>query len=153
LRKSWNIRANCNLKKYGRKAAMPDSVLVDTSVWIEFFRKKESSFSKRLKSYLELNQVYYTGPIAVELYQGAKTNKEIDVIDQLLQDIHYVEITRTHYHHAGQISHQAAQSGKIFSIVDIILAVVAHDENLRLLSLDAHFKEITRFCPLELETL
>ncbi|MFB3885558.1 MAG: PIN domain-containing protein [Thermodesulfobacteriota bacterium] len=132
---------------------MPDNVLVDTSAWIEFFRKKESSLSKRLKDYLELNQVCYTGPIAVELYQGAKTNKEICVIDQLLQDIHYVEITRTHYHHAGHISHQAARSGKIFSTVDLILAVVAHDEDLKLLSLDAHFKEISRFCSLQLETL
>jgi len=132
---------------------MPDSILVDTSAWIEFFRKKESSLSKRLRDYLELDQVYYTGPIAVELYQGAKTKKETDVIDQLLQDIHYVEITRTHYHHAGHISHEAARSGKIFSIVDLILAVVAHDENLKLLSLDAHFKEISRFCPLQLETL
>ena len=132
---------------------MPDKVLVDTSAWIDFFRKKESSLSKKLREHLELNQVYYTGPIAVELYQGAKTNKEIEVLDQLLQDIHYVEITRTHYHHAGQISHRAARSGKIFSIVDLILAVVAHDENLTLLSLDAHFKEISKFCPFQLETL
>jgi predicted nucleic acid-binding protein len=131
---------------------MSDNVLVDTSVWIEFFRKKESPLSKRLREYLELNQVYYAGPIAVELCQGAKTNKEIEVIDDLLQNIHYAEITREHYHHAGQISHQAARSGKIFSIVDLILAVVAHDENLKLFSLDAHFKEISQFCPIQLET-
>jgi tRNA(fMet)-specific endonuclease VapC len=152
LRKSWSIKANCNLKTYGRKAAMPDKVLVDTSAWIEFFRKKESSLSKRLKEHLELNQVYYAGPIAVELYQGAKTNREVEVIDRLLQNIHYAEITRAHYHHAGQISHQAARIGKIFSFVDLILAVVAHDENLQLLSLDAHFKEISQFCPVQLET-
>lgn len=129
---------------------MPDRILVDTSAWIEFFRKKESSISFMLREALKLNQVCYAGPIAVELYQGAKTSKEVEVIDQLLESIHYVEITRSHYHHAGQISHKAARSGKIFSIVDLILAVVAHDEQLRLLSLDAHFKEISRFCPLSL---
>jgi tRNA(fMet)-specific endonuclease VapC len=138
--------------KHGRRAAMPDRILVDTSAWIEFFRKKESSVSLILREYLKLNQTYYTGPIAVELYQGAKTSKEVEVIDQLLETIHYVEITRSHYHHAGQISHKAARSGKIFSIVDLILAVVAHDEQLNLLSLDTHFKEISRFCPLSLET-
>jgi predicted nucleic acid-binding protein len=130
---------------------MPDKTLVDTSAWIEFFRKKESPISPKLRDYLELNQACYTGPIAVELYQGAKTNKEVEVIDQLLQTIHYVEITRSHYHHAGQISDAAARSGRIFSIVDLILAVVAHDEQLKLLSLDTHFKEISRFCPLSLE--
>ncbi|MBM4306843.1 MAG: PIN domain-containing protein [Deltaproteobacteria bacterium] len=131
---------------------MPDKVLVDTSVWIEFFRKKDSSVSQKLREYLKLNQACYTGPIAIELYQGAKTNKEIEVIDHLLQTIHYVEITRTHYQHAGEVSHHAARSGKIFSIVDLILAVLAHDEQLRLFSLDVHFKEISQFCPLQLET-
>jgi predicted nucleic acid-binding protein len=97
--------------------------------------------------------VLYRRPIAVELYQAAKTSKEVEVIDQLLETIHYVEITRSHYHHAGQISHKAARSGKIFSVVDLILAVVAHDEQIKLLSLDTHFKEISRFCPISLEAL
>jgi len=135
----------------GRKAAMLDNTLVDTSVWIEFFRGKESSISLRLKEYVKLNQVCYTGPIAVELYQGARTSKEVEVIDQLFQTIHYIELTRLHYHHAGQISHKAARSGKIFSAVDLILAVVAYDEQLKLFSLDTHFKEISQFCPLSLE--
>jgi predicted nucleic acid-binding protein len=139
--------------KHGRKAVMPDRILVDTSAWIEFFRKKESSVSLILREYLKLNQACYTGPIAVELYQGARTSKEVEVIDQLLEIIHYVEITRSHYHHAGQISHKAARSGKIFSVVDLILAVVAHDEQIKLLSLDTHFKEISRFCPISLEAL
>jgi tRNA(fMet)-specific endonuclease VapC len=146
------MKANYSSKKHGRKAAMLDKILVDTSVWIEFFRRKESSISLRLREYLKLNQTYYTGPIAVELYQGAKTSKEVEVIRQLLQTIHYVEITRSHYHHAGQISHQAARTGKIFSVVDLILAVVAYDEQLKLFSLDTHFKEISQFCPLTLET-
>jgi len=127
---------------------MPDRILVDTSAWIEFFRKKESPISFMLREALKLNQVCYAGPIAVELFQGAKTSKEVQVIDELLESIPYVEVTRSHYHRAGEISHKAARSGKSFSIVDLILAVVAHDEQLRLLSLDIHFKEISRFCPL-----
>jgi tRNA(fMet)-specific endonuclease VapC len=137
--------------KHGRKADMPDKILVDTSVWIEFFRKEQSAVSRKIREYLEINLVCYTGPVAIELYQGAKTKKEIEVIDHLLQVIDYIDITRAHYHHAGQISHDAARSGRIFSIVDLILTAVAHDEQLRLFSLDSHFKEISRFCPLSLE--
>lgn len=132
---------------------MPGKILVDTSVWIEFFRKEQSVVSQKIRGCLELNQVCYAGPVAIELYQGAKTRKEFEVIDHLLQAIDYIEITRAHYYHAGQISHEAARSGQIFSIVDLILAVVAHDEQLRLFSLDSHFKDISRFCPLSLETL
>jgi len=132
---------------------MPDKVLIDTSVWIEFFRKQGTNVSTKLREYLKLNQACYAGPIAVELYQGAKTPKEIQVIDQLFETVPYVEITRTHYHHAGIISQKAAREGKIFSTVDMILAVLAHDEKLLLFSLDSHFKDIAKYCPLYLVTV
>ncbi|MGZ3605234.1 MAG: PIN domain-containing protein, partial [Thermodesulfobacteriota bacterium] len=106
---------------------MPDKVLVDTSVWVEFFRKRNSTVSTKLREYLKLNQVCYTGPIFVELYQGAKTHREIEVLDQLFDAINYVDITRNHYHHAGLVSQKAAREGKVFSTIDVILAVLAHD--------------------------
>ena len=132
---------------------MADRILVDTSVWIDFFRRKDSPVSSKLRQYLERDQTCYTGPIAVELYQGAKTPIETAVIDRLLQTIPYVEMTRAHYHHAGQISYAAARQGRIFSVVDLILAVVAHDEQLKLFTLDGHFKDISRFCPLMLDKI
>jgi len=66
---------------------MPDNVLVDTSVWVDFFRKKDSPISIKLREYLKLNQVCYAGPITVELYQGAKTKNEIEVLNQLFSHI------------------------------------------------------------------
>jgi len=131
---------------------MPDKVVIDTSVWIEFFRKKGAVVSSRLRESLKVGQACYTGPIAVELYQGAKTQKEIQIIGQLLENIDYVEITRAHYHHAGVISQRASRQGKTFSTTDMIIAVVAHDEQLALFTLDAHFQEISEFCQLSLIT-
>jgi predicted nucleic acid-binding protein len=131
---------------------MPDKVLIDTSVWIEFFRKKGSVVSLRLREFLNIGQACYTGPIAVELYQAAKTQKEIQIVDQLLENIRYVEITRAHYHHAGLISQKAARKGKTFSTIDMIIAVVAHDEQLALFTLDNHFGEISKYCQLSLIT-
>jgi len=144
------MRGSFNLKTFGRKLAMPDKVLIDTSVWIEFFRKRHSDVSSKLKEYLRLNLACYTGPIAVELYQGAKTEKEIEVIEQLLETIDYVEISRKHYLVAGCISQKAARKGKHFSTIDMIIAVVAHEENLLLFSLDSHFQEIAQYLDLSL---
>lgn len=129
---------------------MDGDVLVDTSVWIEFFRKKGSSISVRLREYMKLGKACYTGPIAIELYQGAKTRTEVKVLDELFETIKYIEITRYHYHKAGLISQQAARKGKTFSVVDMILAAVAQKENLLLFSLDAHFQDIARYCNLSL---
>jgi predicted nucleic acid-binding protein len=132
---------------------MPDKVLIDTSVWVDFFRKKESLASVKVREYLKLSQVCYAGPILVELYQGAKTQREIEILDQLFDTISYVDITRDHYHHAGMISQKAAREGKVFSTIDVILAVLAHDGGLSLYSLDRHFQDISRYCALSLITL
>ena len=131
---------------------MPDKVLIDTSVWIDFFRKMDSPVSVKVREYLKLNQVYYTGPILVELYQGAKTQREIEILDQLFDTIHYIDITREHYHHAGMVSQKAAREGKVFSTIDVILAVLAHDGGFSLYSLDRHFQDISRYCALSLIT-
>jgi predicted nucleic acid-binding protein len=131
----------------------PDKVLIDTSVWIDFFRRKESPVSPKVREYLKLNQVCYAGPIVVELYQGAKTQREIEILDQLFDTISYIDITRDHYHHAGMISQEAARKGEIFSTIDVILAILAHDGGLSLFSLDRHFHDISRYCAISLITL
>ncbi len=141
------------MKTPGKKLVMSDKVLIDTSVWVEFFRKKGSIVSIKVKEYLRLNQACYTGPIMIELYQGAKTHKELQILDQLFQSIPYIEITHTHYYRAGLISQRAAREGKIFSTVDMILAILAHDEKVMLFSLDNHFKEISKYCSLSLVKL
>lgn len=146
------MRVNFALKTHGKGVAMPDKVLVDTSVWVDFFRKKDSPVSIKLREYLKLNQVCYAGPITIELYQGAKTQHEIEVFNQLFDTITYLDITRKHYHHAGLVSQKAAREGRIFSTVDVILAILAHDEQLSLFTLDSHFQDISRYCPLSLIT-
>lgn len=144
------MKANFSSKTRGRGVAMPDKVLIDTSIWVDFFRKRETAVSIKLREYLKLNQVCYTGPILVELYQSAKTQREIEILNQLFDTIHYVDITRRHYHNAGLVSQKAAREGKVFSTIDVILAVLAHDEGLSLFSLDRHFQDISRYCPLSL---
>ena len=131
---------------------MPDKVLIDTSVWVDFFRKRDSLVSMKVREYLKLSQVCYTGPILVELYQGAKTQRETEILDQLFDTISYVDITRDHYHHAGRINQKAAREGRLFSTIDVILGVLAHDEGLSLFSLDRHFHDISRYCALSLVT-
>lgn len=129
---------------------MPDSVLIDTSVWIDFFRKKGSHVSALVQEYLKNGRACWAGPIIIELYQGAKTQKEVQVLEDLLGTISYIEITMAYYHKAGIISQKAARNGKSFSVIDMIIAIVAHEEHISLFSLDTHFQEISEYCTLSL---
>ncbi|HAG51793.1 MAG TPA: PIN domain nuclease, partial [Deltaproteobacteria bacterium] len=50
---------------------MKDKVLIDTSVWIEFFRKSGSEVSSRLRDVLVEERAAITGIISLELQRGA----------------------------------------------------------------------------------
>jgi predicted nucleic acid-binding protein len=84
----------------------------------------------------------------LELYEGAKNQHEIEILNQLFDTISYVDIARKYYHHAGIFSQRAARKGKIFSSIDALLAVLAHDERLSLFSLVCHTRVISGYYPL-----
>lgn len=54
-------------------------VLIDTSIWIEYFKVKEPYYSK-LAKLLETNEVLAFSPIFGELLQGAKNKRERSII-------------------------------------------------------------------------
>jgi predicted nucleic acid-binding protein len=50
---------------------MGAEVLIDTSVWISFFRKKDPGLTERIATLLKTGRAIYTGVIALELLNGA----------------------------------------------------------------------------------
>jgi predicted nucleic acid-binding protein len=62
-----------------------DSIIFDTSVWIDFSRKNENQNSLLLKNYLENDrEIYLCPPIYQEILQGSKhPEKTIDLLDSM----------------------------------------------------------------------
>jgi predicted nucleic acid-binding protein len=56
-----------------------DKVLVDTSAWIEFFRKKDPWYSV-IAGLMDDKRVCCSGIILAELIQGAKSEKELEIL-------------------------------------------------------------------------
>lgn len=56
---------------------MKDKVLMDTSVWIEYFRKNGSEVSSKLKNILVEEMAAIAGIIALELQRGAAGETEL----------------------------------------------------------------------------
>ena len=54
-------------------------VILDTSVWIDFFRARRPCFD-HVSELLERNEVVALSPVFGELLQGAKTNRERTII-------------------------------------------------------------------------
>lgn len=60
-----------------------DKVLVDTSAWIEFFRKK-APYYKIILEMIDSTRICCTGIVLAGLMQGAKSQKELDVLKEFL---------------------------------------------------------------------
>ena len=54
-------------------------ILIDTSVWIEFFRRN-GDYPARISSLLEIQQVVAFEPVFAELLYGARSRKDRDII-------------------------------------------------------------------------
>jgi predicted nucleic acid-binding protein len=115
-----------------------DKVLVDTSVWIEFFRKKEPWFSA-VSGLMDEKRICCSGIILAELLQGAKSDKELEILRDFRHVFEFIEESTDLWQAAGELSHTLQRKGKSIGLSDCYLAVSAREYKLKLLSLDKHF--------------
>ena len=129
---------------------MSDNVLVDTSVWISFFRQGDQKVSLKLKQLLRNGSPVYTGLIATELIRGAKTKYEMDILEELFNVIGYIETKEEYFRSAGELGRQLAQKGIMIGTVDLLIAQIALTNDIGLFTLDTHFTALARHTPLRL---
>ncbi len=120
----------------------PDSgVLIDTSVWIDFFRKN-SPAGDTVVELLSKGLVWVAGIVLFELVQGAKSETEKARIVSRLSGLHYVEMSVPLWQKAGELAMLLKKNGLNLPISDILLAAVALEHNLPVFTLDKHFESI-----------
>ena len=73
---------------------MRSNVLVDTSVWIQYFNKLDSKPGKSVEGLLREGRVVRTGIILTELLQGAKIEKEFNAILESMAALPFLETTQ-----------------------------------------------------------
>ncbi|MBI3583037.1 MAG: PIN domain-containing protein [Nitrospinae bacterium] len=131
---------------------MKDKILIDTSVWIQFFRKKDSEVSDKLKKLLIEERTAVSGIISMELYRGASGDKELAFLDRFLPLIHYIPTGEESYKNAGLIGFTLSKKGVNIGTVDLLIAQISIENNISLYTQDKHFKEIAKHFPLALYT-
>ena len=127
---------------------MKDKVLIDTSVWIEFFRKSGSEVSSRLRDVLVEERAAVAGIISLELQRGADGETELKFLDRFLTAIHYIPTKEELYKNAGFMGYNLSKKGIHIGTVDLLIAQTAIENDIPLYALDRHFKEIARHFPL-----
>jgi predicted nucleic acid-binding protein len=129
---------------------MDAKVLVDTSVWITFFRKKDPELTERIATLLKSGRAVYTGIIALELINGAKGQHELQTLHDAFDTMQDIVINETTYLRAGKLGYDLARKGHTLSTVDLLIAQTAVENSLSLMTYDEHFSLIAKHSPLAL---
>ncbi len=121
---------------------MKANVLVDTSIWIEYFNKPDSNAGKSLENLLKKGRVFLTGIILTELLQGAKIEKEFESILESMLALPFLETTINTWIQSGRISFALRKKDITIPTTDLIIASLSLENNCKIFTLDLHFNKI-----------
>ena len=121
---------------------MNTGIIVDTCVWIEFFRKPESEITLHLKDLLRESKVIMVGMVLAEILQGVKAPKEASLVKESLEKLPYLKMTRDIWESAGRKSATLRASGLTIPLSDLIIACAALSEVHEIFTIDPHFEKV-----------
>lgn len=128
-------------------------MLVDTSVWIDFFNGYESKQAEHLASAIaEAEHIAIPGVVLTEILLGLKNDAEAERISTLLEAFDSVaEPARADYAEAARIYRLCRARGfTVRSTIDCMIAQLCLRDGLALLTKDRDFKAIADCVPLQL---
>lgn len=119
-----------------------DRFLPDTCAWIDFFNARRTPLADALRHSLQLGEVYTCGVVKYELVQGVRSEKEEKVLIEALTAVDYLEMTDSLWIKAGRISGDLRKKGITIPFSDVIVALLARENNLTILTVDRHFEQV-----------
>ena len=127
-----------------------EKILVDTSVWIDYFQNKDSSISEEMDRILSEDKVYVPKVLIAELIQGAKSSKEISVIEDFVEAFHIIDQKEDSWIKAGRLSRDLKKHGQTIHLLDCYIAIIAQEFRCKIFTLNRHFKDIQKVLPVTL---
>ena len=117
-------------------------VIVDTSVWIQFFNAPQSKEKAELDKLLSDNRVVVVGVVVSELFQGSDSQKNCERIEDKIVVLPYAEVSSNVWIEAGEASFNLRKQGISVPLTDILIATLAKENDFEVYTLDPHFKRI-----------
>jgi predicted nucleic acid-binding protein len=125
-------------------------VLVDTSVWVDFFRGASSKQADALKCLLIKNaDICVCGVIVTEILQGIRVDSQFRKTNELLDATVFLPMTRETYIQAAKLYRKLRKKGfTIQKPIDCMIAAVAIEHDVPLLHKDKDFQPLEKHCAL-----
>lgn len=126
-------------------------ILVDSSVWIDFFAARQTPQVVELKRLLnEGSRIYICGIVLTEVLQGIRNDKDFHGTLDRFDELRYVPMRRRMFLAAADIYRRLRRKGiTVRKSVDCMIAAVAIEYDLPLLHNDRDFDPIEAHCGLK----
>lgn len=119
--------------------ATAERVIPDTCAWIDFFNARPTPLASALEKALRQGRVFTCGIVKYELAQGVKGKDEEHVLFEALQAVEHLETTESLWIKAGYLSRRLRKQGITIPLSDILIAILALEHKLSVLTIDRHF--------------
>ncbi|MDP6359608.1 MAG: PIN domain-containing protein [Planctomycetota bacterium] len=114
--------------------------LIDTSAWIEFFRKQGNRDIKlRVAEFIDIEDAAYCGPVSFEVMTGARKS-EMPIINQAFEFSTLLEFPHECWLASAEIEKELRKQGITVPRDDIFVAAAALHHNVPLYADDRHFE-------------
>lgn len=119
-------------------------VVVDSSVWIEFFRGRSVRVVDQLSRLLDDDRVLLAAPVRLEILAGA-SRAEIPRLRRLLSALPLLVPTGAIWTKLEGWVEQGRKAGERFGAFDLLIAGIAAEQGAPLWSEDGDFARMARF--------
>ena len=118
------------------------AIMVDTSVWIDFFRGNETLEVERLVSYIQQNERIFTGDlILAEIFQGVRHDKELTAVEVAFRPFLVIDMVgETNARQSASFYRELRSQGvTIRKTIDCLIATWCIQNQIPLLHADRDF--------------
>jgi predicted nucleic acid-binding protein len=130
-------------------------ILVDSSVWIDYFNRPRGGDSVQVRALdrlIEFNMdLALCGPVRMEVLQGVRFAEQLPQIEQAWSPLLHYPTEEHHFDQSAALYRSLRQRGiTIRRSMDCLIASLALDHGLLLLAQDRDFRLMAQYCPLRL---
>ncbi|MGE0056387.1 MAG: PIN domain-containing protein [Dehalococcoidia bacterium] len=116
--------------------------MVDTSVWIQAQYPDGQRERDELAILTEGDNLATTGIVVAELLQGAKSAADYEEWNDKLLAPRFYEVSRETWETVGSIAYELRRKGQQMGLSDLLVAVVALENDLELYANDTDFDRV-----------
>jgi len=125
--------------------------MVDTTVWIDFFRDQPTPEVQTLEQLIEIREdICVCGLILTEVLQGIRNDADYTLTLSRFETFLFLPMNQHTFVKAAELYRQLRRQGiTVRNTVDCMIAAVAIEHDIPLLHKDRDFKPLAEFCGLK----